>query len=158
MPTPPHPKMQGISILQSPTSTNHVPRDLGVIALATREQLANNSPQSLAPTCQVGPQAPVSWHSLPHSGERASECNEAPGTTSGTRYWSPQCNGGHEPEWPTPEIQKRGPMQPVPLTSGGITLEEITCRGWGPHLQYSFLIKFFLFCLWMWRKNRTKKP
>ena len=36
---------------------------------------------------------------------------------------------------------KRGPMQPAPLTSGGLALEEITCRGWGPHLQYSFLIK-----------------
>ena len=39
---------------------------------------------------------------------------------------------------------KRGPMRPAPLTSGGLTLEEITCRGWGPHLQYSFLINFFL--------------
>ena len=29
-------------------------------------------------------------------------------------------------------------MQPAPLTSGGLALEEITCRGWGPHLQYSF--------------------
>ena len=36
---------------------------------------------------------------------------------------------------------KRGPMQPAPLTSGGLTLEEVNCRGWGPHLQYSFLIK-----------------
>ena len=36
---------------------------------------------------------------------------------------------------------KRGPMWPAPLTSGGLTLEEVTCRGWGPHLQYSFLIK-----------------
>ena len=27
---------------------------------------------------------------------------------------------------------KRGPMQPAPLTSGGLALEEITCRGWGP--------------------------
>ena len=36
---------------------------------------------------------------------------------------------------------KRGPMQPAPLTSGGLALEEITCREWGPHLQYSFLIK-----------------
>ena len=36
---------------------------------------------------------------------------------------------------------KRRPMLPAPLTSGGLTLEEITCRGWGPHLQYSFLIK-----------------
>ena len=36
-----------------------------------------------------------------------------------------------------------GPMQPAPLTSGGQALEEITCRGWGPHLQYSFLINFF---------------
>ena len=35
----------------------------------------------------------------------------------------------------------RGPMQPAPLTSGGLALEEITCGGWGPHLQYSFLIK-----------------
>ena len=26
----------------------------------------------------------------------------------------------------------------APLTSGGLALEEITCRGWGPHLQYSF--------------------
>ena len=25
---------------------------------------------------------------------------------------------------------KRGPMQPAPLTSGGLALEEITCRGW----------------------------
>ena len=32
-------------------------------------------------------------------------------------------------------------MRPAPLTSEGLTLEEITCRGWGPHLQYSFLIK-----------------
>ena len=36
---------------------------------------------------------------------------------------------------------KRGPMQPAPLTSRGLALEEITCRRWGPHLQYSFLIK-----------------
>ena len=36
---------------------------------------------------------------------------------------------------------KRRPMWPAPLTSGGLALEEITCRGWGPHLQYSFLIK-----------------
>ena len=35
----------------------------------------------------------------------------------------------------------RGPMWPAPLTSGGLALEEITCRGWGPRLQYSFLIK-----------------
>ena len=39
------------------------------------------------------------------------------------------------------ESGKRGPMQPTSLTIGGLTLEEITCRGWGPHLQYSFLIK-----------------
>ena len=36
---------------------------------------------------------------------------------------------------------KRGPMRPAPLTSGGLALEGVTCRGWGPHLQYSFLIK-----------------
>ena len=29
---------------------------------------------------------------------------------------------------------KRGPMWPAPLTSGGLALEEVTCRGWGPHL------------------------
>ena len=63
---------------------------------------------------------------------------------------------------------KRGPMQPAPLTSGGLALEEITCRGWGPHLQYSFLIKlaslsgkyinfFFFFCLRMWRKKMELK-
>ena len=52
---------------------------------------------------------------------------------------------------------KRGPMQPAPLTSGGLALEEITCRGWGPHLQYSFLINFFV-CLRMWRKNGAKEP
>ena len=32
-------------------------------------------------------------------------------------------------------------MQPAPMTSGGLALEEITSKGWGPHLQYSFLIK-----------------
>ena len=47
----------------------------------------------------------------------------------------------HEPEWPTRNSGKRGPMRPAPLTSGGLALEEITCRGWGPHLQYTFLIK-----------------
>ena len=47
-------------------------------------------------------------------------------------------------------------MQPAPLTSGRLALEEITCRGWGPHLQYSFLINFF--CLRMWRKNGAKEP
>ena len=36
---------------------------------------------------------------------------------------------------------KRRPMWPAPLTSGGLALEEVTCRGWGPHLQYPFLIK-----------------
>ena len=36
---------------------------------------------------------------------------------------------------------KGRPMWPAPLTSGGLALEEVTCRGWGPHLQYSFLIK-----------------
>ena len=40
---------------------------------------------------------------------------------------------------------KRGPMRPAPLTSGGLALEGVTCRGWGPHLQYSFLINFFFF-------------
>ena len=32
-------------------------------------------------------------------------------------------------------------MQPAPLTSGGLALEEVTCRGWGPHLQYSFKMR-----------------
>ena len=45
-----------------------------------------NSPHHPAPTCRAGPQSPVSRHSLPHSGERASECNEAPGTTSGESW------------------------------------------------------------------------
>ena len=81
----------------------------GVVALATREQSANNSPHRPAPTCRAGPQSPVPGHSPPHSGERASECNEAPGTTSGARFVeSPQCNGGHEPEWSTPEFWEKG--------------------------------------------------
>ena len=43
------------------------------------------------------------------SGERASKCNEAPGTTSGAGFVeSPQCNGGHEPEWPALEIREEG--------------------------------------------------
>ena len=33
--------------------------------------------------------------------------------------------------------RKGGPMQPAPLTCGGLALEEVTCRGWGTHLQYS---------------------
>ena len=49
---------------------------------------------------------------------------------------------------------KRGPMQPAPLTSGGLTLEEITCREWGPHL---FFFSFFFFCLRMWRKKMELK-
>ena len=101
-----------------------------------------SSPHRPAPPCRVGPQSPVSWHSLPHSSERASECNEAPGTTSGARYWGPRSameamNQSGQPR----NSGKRGPMWPAPLTSGGLALEEVTCRGWGPHLQHSFLIK-----------------
>ena len=95
-----------------------------------------NSPHRPAPTCRVGPQSPFSWHSLPHSGERASECNEAPGITSCTGFWSPRSameamNQSGQPR----NSGKRGPMQPAPLTSRGLTLEEVTC------LQYSFAIK-----------------
>ena len=43
---------------------------------------------------------------------------------------------------------KTGPMWPAPLTSGSLALEEITCRGWGPHLQYSFLIKLASLGVW----------
>ena len=105
-----------------------------------------NSPHCPAPTCRVGPQSPVSWHSLPQSGERASECNEAPGTTSGARCWGPfsAMEGMNQSGQPR-NSGKRGPMWPAPLTSGCLTLEEVTCRGWGPHLQYSFLINFFFF-------------
>ena len=49
---------------------------------------------------------------------------------------------------------KRRPMWPAPLTSGGLTLEEITCRGWGPHLQYSFLIKLGKYC----KEGRDANP
>ena len=84
MPVPPTTaKNRGILIL------THVSPHLGaeawaqvVVALATRKQSTNNSPLSPAPTCRVGSQSPIPGHSLPHSGERASECNEAPGTTS----------------------------------------------------------------------------
>ena len=31
------------------------------------------------------------------------------------------------------------------LNGWGLALGEITCGGWGPHLQYSFLINFFFF-------------
>ena len=34
---------------------------------------------------------------------------------------------------------KRGPMQPAPLTSGGLTLEEVTFRGWGPLWSFGAL-------------------
>ena len=40
-----------------------------------------------------------------------------------------------------PGIPGGGPMQPAPLASGGLALGEVACGGWGPHLQYSFLIK-----------------
>ena len=53
----------------------------------------------------------------------------------------PQCDGDHEPKWPAPEFRGGGPMWPTPLTSGGLALGEVTCGGWGPHPQYSFLIK-----------------
>ena len=116
-----------------------------------------NSPLSPAPTCQVGPQSPVSWCSLPHSGERASECNEMPGTTSGARFLeSPQCNGAMNQSSQLRNSGKKGPMQPAPLTSGGLALQEITCRGWGPHLQYSFLINFFFFFLFMDVENKIE--
>ena len=54
---------------------------------------------------------------------------------------SPQCNGGMNQSGQLRNSGKRGKMWPTPLTSGGLALEEVTCRGWGPHLQYSFLIK-----------------
>ena len=119
----------------------------GVVALATREQWANNSPHRPAPTCRVGPQSPVPRHSLPHSGERASECNEALEQPPGQGLWGPRSvmeamNQSGQPR----NSGRRGPMRPPPLTSGGLTLEEITCRGWGPHLQYSFLIKLASLC------------
>ena len=65
-----------------------------------------------------------------------------PGTTSGARYLGPHSamkamNQSGQPR----DSGKRGPMWPAPLTSGGLALEEVTCRGWGPHLQYSFLIQ-----------------
>ena len=56
--------------------------------------------------------------------------------------WSPRSAMEVMNESGRPRKSGRGrPMWPAPLTSGGLTLEEITCRGWGPHLQYSFLIK-----------------
>ena len=40
-----------------------------------------------------------------------------------------------------PRNSRGGPMRPAPLASGGPAPGEVTCGGWGPHPQYSFLIK-----------------
>ena len=114
----------------------------GVVALVTREQSAPIVPIARLLHVELAHNQQSPWHSLPHSGERASECNEAPGTTSGASWWGPRSameamNQSGQPR----NSGKRGPMWPAPLTSGGLALEEVTCRGWGPHLQYSLLIK-----------------
>ena len=133
MPSP-HPKMQESRYFKpQPHPTMCLRRGPGCHSPSNPSAVGPNSPHRPAPVCRVGPQSPVSWHSLPHSGERASECNEAPGTTSGARYWGPHSameamNQSGQPR----NSGKRGPMQPAPLTGGGLALEEVTCRGVGP--------------------------
>ena len=98
---------------------------------------------------------------LPQSCEGPSECNEATRLGLRCKGMPPQCDGGLftrrlvDPQSPKDGHQLACP----PLTSGGLALEGVTCRECGDtlNLQYSFLINF-CFCLWMWRKNRTKKP
>ena len=83
-PPPPPPKNAGISILQTPTSPNHVAEAGARVSspLATREQSAPIVPIPRLLHVELA-------HNLPHSGERASECNEEPGTTTGARCWGP---------------------------------------------------------------------
>ena len=40
---------------------------------------------------------------------------------------------------------KRGPMWPAPLTSGGLALEEVTCRGWKHGIRGKVVIETFVF-------------
>ena len=145
MPSPP-PKNAGTSILQTPTSPNHV-AEAGVRVSSPQQ------PMSSQPTI-----VPIAWllhvelaHNLQSPGipshtqvtepQSAMRCQ---GAASGARYWGPRSameamNQSGQPR----NSGKRGPMQPAPLTSGGPALEETTSRGWGPHLQHSFLINFF---------------
>ena len=89
----------------------------------------------------------VPSHTQVRGPQSAMRCQEQPPVQV---FWSPHSameamNQSGQPR----KSGKRGPMQPAPLTSGGLTLEEITCRGWSPHLQYSFLIKL---------ASQTKNP
>ena len=102
---------------------------------------------------------------------------QSPGVPSHTQVREPQSAMRHQEQPPVqglwsphsamevmnqsgqPRKSGRGrPMWPAPLTSGGLTLEEITCRGWGPHLQYSFLINFFFLFKDVEKKMELKSP
>ena len=86
----PHPKMQESRYFQpQPHPTMWLRRGPGCHRPSNPWAVSPNSPHRPAPTCRAGPQSPVSRHSLPHSGERVSECNEATGTTSFASWWGP---------------------------------------------------------------------
>ena len=142
MPSPP-PINAGITILLAPTFPGCV--GLGVVALAAHEQSAPMVP--IARLLHVELARSLQSPGIP-SRTRVRGPRGAGGAGGG--LWcrvlgSPQCNGGHESGWPTPGFWGRGPMWLAPLASGGLALGEVTCGGWGPHLQYSFLINFFFF-------------
>ena len=84
----------------------------------------------------------VSGYSLSHSGVGASGCNWVPGAASGVGWWGPRSAMEAMSRSGRPQNSGgRGPMWPAPLASGGLALGEVTCGGWGPHLQYSFFVK-----------------
>ena len=74
-------------------------------------------------------------HTQVREPQSAMRCQEQPPVQgSGPRSAMEAMNQSGQPR----NSRKRGPMWPTPLTSGGLALEEVTCKGWGPHLQYSF--------------------
>ena len=78
----------------------------------------------------------VPSHTQVREPQSAMRCQEQPPVQG---LWGPRSamevmNQSGQPQ----KSGKRRPMWPAPLTSGGLALEKVTCRGWGPHLQYSF--------------------
>ena len=81
----------------------------GVVALATREQSAPIVPKArlLHVESAHNLQSPgVPSHTQVREPQSAMRCQEQPPVQGFME--SPQCNGGHEPEWPTPEIREKG--------------------------------------------------
>ena len=129
MPGPPPKMRESQSFKPQPHPTMWLGRGPGCRRPSNPWAVSPNSPRGPAPACRVGPRSPVSCCSLPHSNERASECNEAPEAASGARFWGPR--SAMEAMSQSGRPRKSGEaMQPAPLTSGGLALGEITCRGW----------------------------